>query len=67
MASKLGNDLKGLLRSIGYLADQIDTVEAAARIKSNIWFRGPNVWILAFSIIIASVGPSSSAPCSFPR
>ena len=56
MASKLGNDLKGLLRSIGYLADQIDTVEAAARIKSNIWFRGPNVWILAFSIIIASVG-----------
>lgn len=56
MASSFHNELKGLLRSIGYLADQVDTVEAAARIKSNIWFRGPNVWILAFSIIIASVG-----------
>ena len=36
--------------------DHIDTVDAAQRIKGAIWFRGPNVWILAFSIIIASVG-----------
>lgn len=34
----------------------IDTADATEKIKSNIWFRGPNVWILAFSIVIASVG-----------
>ena len=44
------------LREIIYINDQIDTDEAAAKIKSNIYFRGPNVWILAFSILIASVG-----------
>jgi uncharacterized hydrophobic protein (TIGR00271 family) len=36
--------------------DDIDTENAAKRIKDAIWFRGPNAWILAFSIIIASVG-----------
>ncbi|MBQ1913217.1 MAG: DUF389 domain-containing protein [Bacteroidales bacterium] len=39
-----------------YLYDEVDTLSAAERIKSAIWFKGPNVWILAFSIIIASVG-----------
>ena len=48
--------LKRWLKSLIYINDQIDTDEAAVRIKNNIWFRGPNVWILAFSIIIASVG-----------
>ena len=48
--------LKKWLRGLVYINDQIDTDEAAARIKGNIWFRGPNVWILAFSVIIASVG-----------
>ena len=46
-------------RTIRYYAniyDHIDTDDAAQRIKGSIWFRGPNVWILAFSIIIASVG-----------
>ena len=46
-------------RTIRYYAniyEHIDTDDAAQRIKSAIWFRGPNVWILAFSIIIASVG-----------
>ena len=46
-------------RTIRYYAsiyDHIDTDDAAQRIKGAIWFRGPNVWILAFSIIIASVG-----------
>ena len=46
-------------RTIRYYAniyDHIDTDDAVQRIKSAIWFRGPNVWILAFSIIIASVG-----------
>lgn len=46
------NWLKGVLK----ISDQIDTEEAALKIKSNIYFRGPNVWILAFSVIIASVG-----------
>lgn len=46
------NWLKGVLN----ISDQIDTEEAALKIKSNIYFRGPNVWILAFSVIIASVG-----------
>ena len=44
--------LKGLIN----ISDQIDTDEAAEKIKNNIHFRGPNVWILAFSVIIASVG-----------
>ena len=46
-------------RTIRYYAniyDHIDTEDAAQRIKSGIWFRGPNVWILAFSIVIASAG-----------
>lgn len=54
---KLYKDYIG--RTIRYYAniyDHIDTDDAAQRIKSSIWFRGPNVWILAFSIIIASVG-----------
>ena len=39
-----------------YIYEEMDTLGAAHRIKSGIWFRGVNVWILAFSIIIASVG-----------
>ena len=48
-----------ILRRIRYysnISQQIDTEDAAQRIRSGIWFRGPNVWILAFSIVIASVG-----------
>ena len=48
-----------LRRTVRYYAniyDHIDTEDAAQRIKSGIWFRGPNVWILAFSIVIASAG-----------
>ncbi|MBQ9597446.1 MAG: DUF389 domain-containing protein [Bacteroidales bacterium] len=48
--------VKRWLRRYIYIYDQVDTVDAAERIKAGIWFRGPNVWILAFSIIIASVG-----------
>ena len=46
-------------RTIRYYAniyEHIDTDDAAQRIMGSIWFRGPNAWILAFSIIIASVG-----------
>lgn len=38
------------------VSDEIDVALAAEKIKSNIWFKGSNVWILAFSIVIASVG-----------
>ena len=48
--------LKADLRTIANISDHIDTEAAARNIRGNIAFRGPNVWILAFSIIIASVG-----------
>ena len=38
------------------LTDHIDTSVADAAIRRNMDFRGPNAWILAFAIIIASVG-----------
>ncbi len=38
------------------ISNHIDTEDAAVRIKNGIWFRGPNVWILAFAIVLASVG-----------
>jgi len=47
---------KGLFKRYIYIYDQVDTVSAAERIKAGIWFKGPNVWILAFAIILASVG-----------
>ena len=54
------NDLKSsvraAIRKYLFVYDQVDTEAAAQRIKNAIWFRGPNVWILAFSIVIASVG-----------
>jgi len=48
--------VKRWIKEYIYIYDQIDTDSCAERIKSGIWFRGPNVWILAFSIVIASVG-----------
>ena len=48
--------IRRLVKKYIYVYDQIDTESAAERIKSGIWFKGPNVWILAFSIVIASVG-----------
>lgn len=44
------------LQKIAGVRNDIDTADATARIKSGIWFRGANVWILAFAIIVASVG-----------
>ena len=43
-------------RSLLDLRSHVDTVAAEQNIRSNIHFKGPNVLILAFSIIIASVG-----------
>ena len=48
--------IRAAIRKYLYVYDQVDTEAAAQRIKNAIWFRGPNVWILAFSIVIASVG-----------
>jgi uncharacterized hydrophobic protein (TIGR00271 family) len=50
------NKFTRYLRHIIYLEDDIDRNTAAAAIKKNIAFRGPNVIILACAIIIASVG-----------
>ena len=55
----MSNNWEHFKAAFGRLADitdHVDTKDAAERIRSNIWFRGPNVWILAFSIIVASVG-----------
>ena len=48
--------LRRTFRYYANIYDHIDTEDAAQRIKSGIWFRGPNVWILAFSVVIASAG-----------
>lgn len=50
------NILRQKIRKVTNIYDHIDTEDAAERIKNSIWFQGPNVWILAFSIVIASVG-----------
>ena len=50
------NRFQKYLRHIVYLGDDIDRDAAVVAIKKNIFFRGPNVIILACAIIIASVG-----------
>lgn len=50
------NRFRRIVKYYGYIFDEIDTESASQRIKSSIWFRGPNVWILAFAIVLASVG-----------
>ena len=52
----LWENIRRRIRYYSYINGHIDTDDAAQRIRSGIWFRGPNVWILAFSIVIASVG-----------
>lgn len=48
--------IKKWIKDFINIDSHIDTVDATEKIKNSIWFRGPNVWILAFSIVIASVG-----------
>ena len=50
------NKFQQYLRNIIYLEGEIDREAAAAGIRKNINFRGPNVIILACAIIIACVG-----------
>ena len=56
MNSNLWQSIIRLFKQYIYMGDDIDTESAAQRIKGGIWFRGPNVWILAFAIVLASVG-----------
>lgn len=50
--SKFYNQLK----EITNLTDHVDVSGTIESIKKSIDFRGPNVWILVFAIIVASVG-----------
>ena len=45
-----------LIKEITNLDGHIDTDTAEKSIRNNIEFKGPNAWILAVAIIIASVG-----------
>ena len=53
---KKTNRLKLYLLKLTNISSHVDIQAAVHNIKNNIYFRGPNVWILVFSIIIASVG-----------
>lgn len=53
---ELMNRFGRYMRSLVNLSDHIDTVAATANIRSNVPFKGPNVFILFFAIVIASLG-----------
>ncbi len=48
--------VSSFLRSLLNMSDYMDLEGAGISIRKNIYFRGPNVFILACAIIIASVG-----------
>jgi Predicted membrane protein len=48
--------ITAFFRSLVSMRDHVDLEAAAVNIRSNIYFRGPNVFILACAIVIASVG-----------
>ena len=50
------NRFRESVRNITNLSEHVDTAAAQKSIRDNIYFKGPNIWILAFSIVIASVG-----------
>ena len=50
------NKILSYLKQLVSLGDAMDVQAAATSIRENIHFRGPNVFILFFAIIIASVG-----------
>ena len=50
------NSVWNQIKGIANISEHVDTTAAERSIRSNIVFKGPNIWILAFSIIIASVG-----------
>ena len=48
--------MTGFIREVTNIDTYIDTDAAERSIRGNIDFKGPNAWILAVAIIIASVG-----------
>ncbi|MCM1177205.1 MAG: TIGR00341 family protein [Bacteroidales bacterium] len=50
------NRFREQVKEIANLSEHVDTQAAQKAIRGNIYFKGPNVWILVFSIVIASVG-----------
>ena len=50
------NKLVAFIKEVANLDNHIDTDAAERSIRNNIEFKGPNAWILAVAIIIASVG-----------
>lgn len=48
--------LTDFIREVVNIDTHIDTDAAERSIRNNIYFKGPNAWILAVAIIIASVG-----------
>ena len=52
----LWNKFTHTFRNVLDISEHIDTTSAEKAIRNNIYFRGPNAWILAIAIIIASVG-----------
>ena len=49
-------DIVTMVKSTLNLNDYIDTTLAEKSIRSNIYFRGPNAWILVIAMVIASIG-----------
>ena len=59
---KIWEQLLAYIRLTANISEQVDTDAAEESIRKNIYFKGPNVWILAFSIVIASVGLNVNSP-----
>ena len=53
--------LRDHIGNIVNLNEHIDTDKASQYIRSNIEFKGPNAYILAFAIVIASVGLNTNS------
>ena len=53
--------LRDHIGNIVNLNEHIDTDKASQHIRSNIEFKGPNAYILAFAIVIASVGLNTNS------
>ena len=52
----MANRITGFFKSLLNMSDYVDLDGAGLSIRKNVYFRGPNVFILACAIIIASVG-----------
>ena len=49
-------NLAAAIKEVANLDNHLDTDAAERSIRNNVEFKGPNAWILAVAIIIASVG-----------